>query len=43
MATLDHHGMGHPDHGRSVPPEYALLLFLLIAGLGLALAWPWVW
>ena len=35
--------MEHPGWGRSIPPEYAILLLLTAFAVGLALAWPWVW
>jgi len=43
MSSMEHPGMEHPPFARSVPPEYALLLFGLAALVGIVLAWPWAW
>jgi hypothetical protein len=37
MSSMEHPG----QQARSIPPEYALLLFVAVAATGLILAWPW--
>jgi hypothetical protein len=41
MSSMEHHGGEHHGYARSVPPEYALLVFVAVCVVALALAWPW--
>jgi len=38
MSSLEHHGHGY---AQSVPPEYAILVFIAVVTLGVLISLPW--